>query len=279
MMNSALFYFTNFIYMEYIFHLYFWRDFRVSLFPALAVILTVSLTQSLFTNLVKGKGSKVVFWIFMCFDYLLFASQLVYFSIFKQPLLIDAVIYGGPDALTNYWREALQGIVDAGLGVIALTLCMMWTFVVLKIWNPEPHVLTGKQVVKRVGSVIASVVVVYGSLLGLMKLAPNSYEEFQEFGYPEDVLEDFGVTAFWTRDAELLYLPEEDELLLLLNGAGEVMGETSTNPFHESSENSTESNVHSTENSTEPVDTTEAQNTTDGSAATGKFTEYFAGKL
>ena len=39
MKRSALFYFINFIYMEFIFHLYFWRDVRVALFPALTVIL------------------------------------------------------------------------------------------------------------------------------------------------------------------------------------------------------------------------------------------------
>lgn len=240
MMNTALFYFTNFIYMEFIFHLYFWRDVRISLFPALAIILSVSLVQSLLTCLIKGKGSKVVFWIFMGFDYLLFASQLVYRSIFKQPLLIDAIIYGGGDALTNYWREALQGILDAGLGIVALSLCIMWTLVVLKIWNPEPVLLTGKRVAVYVGSVAASILVLYGSLFGLMRLAPDSYAEYQEFGYPEDILENFGVTAFWTRDAGALYLPEEEELMLLFKGEDEEIGEASTNHFDENSEGSSE---------------------------------------
>lgn len=243
MINTALFYFTNFIYMEYIFHLYFWRDVRVSSFPALAVILTFSLVQSLLTKLVKGKGSKVVFWIFMGFDYLLFASQLVYRSIFKQPLLIDAIIFGGGDAVTNYWREALQGILDAGLGIVALSLCMMWTLVVLKIWKPEPLVVTGKQVMVHVGGVAVSVLVLYASLFGLMKQASDSYAEYQEFGYPEDVLEKFGVTAFWTRDAGMLYLPEEEELMFLLKGEEEEIGETST----------TESAAISTTHSTETV--------------------------
>lgn len=234
MMNTALFYFTNFIYMEYIFHLYFWRDVRISLFPALAVILVVSLLQALLTNWMKGNGSKVVFWIFMGFDYLLFASQLVYRSIFKQPLLIDAIIYGGGDALTNYWREALQGILDAGLGIVALSLCIIWTFVVLKIWKPEPVVLNRKRAIACVGNLIASVVVLYGSLFGLMKLTPDSYAEYQEFGYPEDILENFGVTAFWTRDTGVLYLPEEEDLMFLFKGEEEskistdISGENST---------------------------------------------------
>ena len=255
MINTALFYFTNFIYMEYIFHLYFWRDVRISLFPALAVILTFSLVQSLLTNLVKGKGSKVVFWIFMGFDYLLFASQLVYRSIFKQPLLIDAIIYGGGDALTNYWREALEGILDAGLGIAALSLCMIWTFVVLKIWKPVSFVLTGKRAMAYVGSVAASVVVLYGSLFGLMKLDPDSYAEYQEFGYPEDVLGKFGVTAFWTRDARMLYLPEEEELMLLFKGGDEETDESSADYSGESSTNSSEQDTTGTMNNGNTTET------------------------
>ena len=255
MMNTALFYFTNFIYMEYIFHLYFWRDVRISLFPALAVILVVSMLQSFLTNLVKEKGRKVVFWIFMGFDYLLFASQLVYRSIFKQPLLIDAVIYGGGDALTNYWREALQGILDAGLGIVALSLCIMWTFVVLKIWKPEPVVMNGKRYISYAAKLIASMVVLYCSLFGLMKLAPDSYAEYQEFGYPEDILENFGVTAFWTRDAGVLYLPEEEELRLLFKGENEEQGETSAKHSGETSAGSFESVSGVSENTTEGTET------------------------
>ena len=255
MMNTALFYFTNFIYMEYIFHLYFWRDVRISLFPALAVILVVSMLQSFLTNLVKEKGRKVVFWIFMGFDYLLFASQLVYRSIFKHPLLIDAIIYGGGDALTNYWREALQGILDAGLGIVALSLCIMWTFVVLKIWKPEPVVMNGKRYISYAAKLIASMVVLYCSLFGLMKLAPDSYAEYQEFGYPEDILENFGVTAFWTRDAGVLYLPEEEELRLLFKGENEEQGETSAKHSGETSAGSFESVSGVSENTTEGTET------------------------
>ena len=46
-------------------------------------------------------------------EYLLFAAQLVYMHIFRQPLLFAAAATGGKDALTNYWREALEGILAA----------------------------------------------------------------------------------------------------------------------------------------------------------------------
>ena len=102
--------------MEFIFHLFFWQNVKVSLFPGLAVIVLVSFLQSFLQSLLKGKVNKIFGGVCLGVDYLLFASQLVYRSIFKQPLLIDAIILGGGDALTNYWREALKGILDAGLG-------------------------------------------------------------------------------------------------------------------------------------------------------------------
>ncbi len=213
MKHTTLFYFINFIYMEFIFHLYFWRDVRISMFPALAVILLVSLLQSFLQSFLKGKGNQIFFWICMSVDYLLFASQLVYRSIFKQPLLRDAIINGGGDALTNYWREAVYGVLQAGLGLSALALGILWTIISMQIWKSEPVTLTKKRVVIYMGCIAGSCVVLYGSLFGLFKLVPEQYTEYQEFGYPDDVLERFGVTAFWLRDVGALYLPEEEVLV------------------------------------------------------------------
>lgn len=204
----------NLMYMEFIFHFYFWRDVKISLFPSIAVIFAVSCIQSLIQGVWKGKGNQICFWIFMAADYLLFASQLVYRSIFKQPLMIKAILYGGGDALTNYWREALQGICAAMLGLIALALGIVWSLLVTKLLRQKKE----KRTLKRIGSFfsmfVVSVGVLYLSLFGMYRYSEEAYKDYQEFGYPDEILERFGVTSFWVRDAHVLYLPETEEVFM-----------------------------------------------------------------
>ena len=199
--------------MEFIFHLFFWQNVKVSLFPGLAVIVLVSFLQSFLQSFLKGKVNKIFGGVCLGVDYLLFASQLVYRSIFKQPLLIDAIILGGGDALTNYWREALQGILDAGLGLAALALCIVWIVVVLKIWNPEQDAMTGKMLPIQGACIAGACGLLAASFFGMYKWSEEKYMEYQEFGYPDEVLEHFGVTAFWFRDVGIVPLPEYEEEL------------------------------------------------------------------
>ncbi len=218
MRNTALFYFINLIYMEFIFHFYIWKDVRIWLIPALAVAAVVAFVQAFLQGLLKGKANRIFFWIFMGVDYLLFAVQLVYRSIFKQPLLIDAAFEAGGDALTQFWRETLQGILDTGLGLFAMFLGVLWSIIVLQIWKREPVELSSKRIWIHVAYIAGSVVLTAGAVFGLYKLAPEEYDEYQEFGYPEGVLERFGVLAFSVRDVGLIYLPEREIEVIKVNG-------------------------------------------------------------
>ena len=244
MKHITLFYVINFIYMEFIFHLYFWKDIRVSIFPALAVIAVFSLLQSFLLSFLKGRANRIFFWIFLVLDYLLYASQMVYRTIFKQPLLLDAAVQGGGDALTNFWREALQGIVDAGLGLAALALGILWTIISMQIWKPESVAMTGKRVAAHLGCIAGACVVLYGSMFSVFKLSPDLYTEYQEFGYPDDVLERFGVSALFLRDVGAVYLPEEDVLVDAFSGnaAGEA-GNHNTDGDEQTGDNTDDQNV------------------------------------
>lgn len=210
---SALFYFINFIYMEFIFHLFFWQNVKVFLLPGIGIILCVSVLQAFLQNLLHGKGKNIFMGVCLGVDYLIYASQMVYHSIFKQPLMMDAVIMGGKDALTNYWRETLEGIRGVGLGLIALFLGILWIIVVLKIWDPEDKKPSGKRIAMQMVCVIGSFGLLIGSFYGMYKWFDEQYIEYQEFGYPDDVLEIFGVAAFSFRDVELIKLPEYEEII------------------------------------------------------------------
>ena len=256
MKNTTLFYFINFIYMEFIFHIYFWKNAEVWLVPALTVAAVVALLQSLLHGVLKGKANRVFFWIFMVVDYLIFASQMVYRSIFKQPLQMEAAFEAGGDALTQFWRETLQGILDAGLGLAALALGIIWTVVVLQIWKAEAVVWSRKRILVHLGCIAGAVLVTGMALFGLCKLAPEQYDEYQEFGYPDEVLERFGVLSFAVRDAGFVYLPEREVDIIKVDGDAFGKGssgdsDTEGTGNDDSEENGTESGVSGTEGTAE----------------------------
>ena len=78
--------------------------------------------QAFITGLAGQKHKRKVFWAFSITEYMIFAVQTVYYTIFKQPLQFRAMIVGGEDALTNYWRETLRGILKA----LPMLLILVW---------------------------------------------------------------------------------------------------------------------------------------------------------
>lgn len=218
-MINTVFYWINILYMEFIFHLYFWRNVQVSLIPMVLLALCIALVQSFVQGFLKGKKNSVFFWICMGADYLLFASQLVYRSIFKQPLLLDAIIYGASDALTDYWREALVGILQAGTGLLALFLCIVWTIVTKRLYRQEIKAPSRKSIAVYTGCIAGTLLLQAGTFWEMYHVAPERYTDYQEFFYPDDILADFGVTAFWCRDLGILPLPElEEDIIQAVQG-------------------------------------------------------------
>ena len=215
--------------------------------PGLVVIALVSLVQSFLQSFLKGKVNKIFFGVCLGVDYLLFASQLVYRSIFKQPLSIDAIVLGGEDALTNYWREALQGILDAGLGLMALALCIVWIVVVLKIWDPDQEEMTKKKIAIQGACIAGACGLLAAAFFGMYKWSEEKYMEYQEFGYPDEVLEHFGVTAFWFRDAGIVSLPEYEEELSVIP----IVPDSTSTENTSTEESTTENTAAGSENSTE----------------------------
>ncbi len=214
-MDFAMYYFINFIFMEIVFHLYFWKDLHIMILPIVAIAAFVALLQAFILDFIKGKAKKVFFWIFLGINYLLYGAQLVYHSIFKQPLLLDAVFIGAGDALKNYWRETFVGIWNAGLGLLALAFSIVWIIVVTIIYNrhkaKKENTLTRKKlVIIRLSAMAASVFMAVGAFWGICKWYPEAYEDYESFGYPEDALEQFGVLPFAIRDLGLLPLPQQD---------------------------------------------------------------------
>lgn len=210
--------------MEFIFHLYFWQNMRLKLLPGLVLVVVLSVMQSILTDVWKGKAAKIIFWIFMVIDYLLYASQMVYRSIFKQPLMIQAALETGGQALIQFWRETFMGILSAGLGLFALALGFIWVMVVTVVVKPSTEVRRKKRIGILLGCFFGSIGVLAGSFLGLYKCNPELYDEYQEFSDPDDVLERFGVVGFGARDMFLKHLPERETEWVQVNGNSSLEG-------------------------------------------------------
>lgn len=220
-MDFAIFYFVNFIFMEAIFHFYFWKDLHIMIVPAICMAAIVASLHALVLDFIKGKAKKVFFWILIGIHYLLYGAQLVYRSIFTQPLSIEAVFVGGGDALTNYWRETLAGIWNAKFGLVAMFLGIAWIIVVSillrkKGQTNEEHEATEaisikKIVLIRLSCIVGALILLAGTFAGLHKWSYEDYEDYQSFAYPEGVLERFGTLPFAMRDLGIMYLPELEE--------------------------------------------------------------------
>ena len=127
-------FFCTFLYMEAVYHIACFGFAAVN--PLIAVFIWLFLAgfASLLMGFFRRKKNRIILWVLLAIDYLLFASQLVYIKIFKQPLLMAAIKNGGKDAMTNYWKEALVGILNVS-GWLLLMAVPAYVYPELK----EPH--------------------------------------------------------------------------------------------------------------------------------------------
>lgn len=200
MIMNWLIYVGILFYMEVVFHLgYFGLQLSNPLF-SLGLIFLVASLQTLIGGCFGSKGGKRAFRIMVWVQYLIFAAQAVYFHIFRQPLQLAAVFVGGQDALTNYWREALLGLLQTipMLVLLALPIIVLEVLRKLKKWNP--HGLQGIQKL-RMGLIawIALVYCVCCILIG--SLAGAGYaEEYLEYYDPATVMRNMGILVMVQRD-------------------------------------------------------------------------------
>lgn len=155
---------------------------------------------SLITGFMRKKVNRIIFWILLSVHYLLFASQLVYMKIFKQPLLLAAVTNAGKAAVTNYWREALYAILQASgyllllaLPLVAAGLLLRFDKLKLKSHSMKERLIS---VGMLTGGVLLYVVVLVAGGLGKTEY----YESYSGFYDPEGVISGYGVQPAIIRD-------------------------------------------------------------------------------
>lgn len=188
------------LYLETVYHFggYGWTGWNPVY--TIALILAWSGIQSLLIGLLRGRLKKIVYYLTVWSAIIWACIQFVYLSIFKQPLLWEAVFRGGGDALTNYWRETLEGILKA----LPCLLLLIAPGVVLGIvlhrrkWQfPNFGQLQILRIIVLLAVGIAGEIVIMatGSVL-----QQDYYEEYKEFFDPLSVAREMGFLPMLQRD-------------------------------------------------------------------------------
>lgn len=159
--------------------------------------------ETLLILLIKGKGKKILFHVFMWWSIVWTGAQVIYLHIFKQPMLWEAIFRGGQDALTNYWREALTGFMEVS-PYLALAIAPGILLAVLvhkgKLKMPEFQVLP---LMRTLLAIVVSVSAGYIFMAVGKAADKNYYEDYQDFFDPLTVAEEMGVHPTLQRDTVL----------------------------------------------------------------------------
>ncbi len=187
-------------YLEIVYHLGcfglrpFWPVF------ALCFVSLVGALEALVSGRAGARWRKRFFWIFNLSAYLLFFAQTVYYKIFRQPLQMRAIVEGGEDALTNYWREALTGVLHTLplLALMALPLIAALVLMLRGTW--KLHRLASVQQIRiaaaaGVSAAACAAVILVGRFAGT-----EYYEDYSEFFDPLTVAERMGLLTMVHRD-------------------------------------------------------------------------------
>ena len=193
-------FFSTFLYMEAVYHIACFGFSFANPLIAVFVWLFLAGLSSLLTGFLRRRKNRIILWVLLGMDYLLFAAQLVYMKIFKQPLLMAAIQNAGKDAVTNYWREALMGILHASGWLLLLAVPLILTGVALHMYTLSLKSHTRKERLREL-AVMAAGLLGFVSVLMIGSAAGTEYEEsYTGFYDPEGTIREYGVIPSITRD-------------------------------------------------------------------------------
>lgn len=204
-------------YMETVFHLGCYGLQGCNPVFMLGLIAFIAALQALVSGIQPKRRHKLMFWIMVVPEYVLFAVHTVYFKIFKQPLQIGLAVTGGQDALHDYWREALSGILHALPLLLLLALPLIGMGIVQhrsRRWRMPP--LKGRQRMALGLGALAGVLWCVGSMVVGNVLKSGYAEDYTEFYDPNTVLREMGVLTMVQRDGWY----EVEHLAARLSGSG-----------------------------------------------------------
>lgn len=188
------------IYMETVFHLGCFGLQGFNPVFTIGLIALIAAVQAFIGGCFSEKGEKRASRIMLWLQFIVFAVQAVYYHIFKQPLQLKAIFVSGEDALTNYWREALTGLLQTLPLLLLLMLPVLGLEVMRKLgkWHPRPlHDI--KKLRMALIAVVSLTYCICTMMIGNITKAVYA-EEYSEFYDPETVMCSMGAIVMVQRD-------------------------------------------------------------------------------
>jgi phosphoglycerol transferase MdoB-like AlkP superfamily enzyme len=220
-------------------------------------IITMAGVLSLILGAVPPIWKKRLF--FLCYGllFILFAAQVVYMNIFKQPLLWEAAVRGGQDAITNYWREALEGILFVSPFLLMLALPLIAAAIVFhrQLWViPSLHKneKLWTALFAATGLVLSVGLLIFGKITH-----KEYYEEYNEFYDPQTIAQEMGVLVLAQRDTTLEIQQLVGTLHDNLSGTGGIPPTVIGEPIPQETDSSQQTQPTEEEQETETESETE----------------------
>lgn len=214
-----------FIYLEVVYHIACFGLTGVNPLLSLGLILCVTGAESFLVSFFRKKTRKILLRIFKIIVILIYAVQLVYLKIFKQPLLLSAAIHAGGDALVNYWKETLYGIFRSAIPIIFMFGSLLLLVICQNIYRKKRKKRKKRSKKQRLylrGGYLA------GCVLGIlifnlvMFFGKSSVSLYRDFSEPLAVFRKYGVTAGIQRNIqEMLFDTKSEEVFQELENLDE----------------------------------------------------------
>lgn len=210
MIGNLFFFLGTVIYMELVYHFACFGFTGFNPILGLPIWLFWAAFSSFITGFLRKKTNRIIFWVLLAVNYLLFASQLVYMKIFKQPLLIAAAKNTGMDAMTNYWREALNGILRASVFLLLLAVPFVVAGLLLKFKKLSLKSHSSRDRIINIAVWGAGMILFIAVLVGGKLGRAEYYEAYSGFYDPEGVIAQYGVRSSIVRDLTRGIFPTEN---------------------------------------------------------------------
>ena len=169
---------------------------------ALFLILIWSAAMCAGVSAAGGRWKKILYYSFLWLMVIMAGTQVVYMKIFKQPLLWEAAIRGGGDALTNYWREALEGILAA---LPILILLMIPPIVIGIVLHKKKWQFPSAALLPMLRMLVVGTIGISGCVAVLLVgkfTEQDYYAEYHEFYDSLTIAEDMGIWTMLERDTQ-----------------------------------------------------------------------------
>lgn len=209
-MNRMFLYLViSFAFLESVYHISYFGFSAMNPLLSMGCMLIISAVETLCMSFSKKDiVNKILFWVISILNYFIFATQVVYYCIFKKPLLLDAIVNTGAAALTDFWKVALDGTIKSIPWLFALSIPMLIGAILFY----KKH-LQLQSTIKKYKLVLinAAVIGVLSSALFLTlgyAMKTESYEAYQGMYDPEIVAEKYGVLPLFGRQFLGDLLPE-----------------------------------------------------------------------